>query len=120
MNKSKIQQLLEERQLLGGNPIPAEKKVEVKSEIVNPIQKMAQKSPLIKEKRYWDVKLDTMIPALLTYRVLAEDAAQAASLIKGMSPIGIKHRIVGKKDLKISVYQAGTTMLEWVKNMAGW
>lgn len=113
-----MQQLFEE--MLDGNAMPVEKKTETKPEVVKPIRKAAQKSPSIKQQQYYDVKTDSLIHAVLTYRVLAESPEQAASLIKGMSPIGVKHRIAGKKDLKISVYQAGTTMLEWTKNLVGW
>lgn len=77
------------------------------------------KNSTIVEKHYYDVKVECMLPATVTYRVLAEDAAQAASLIKGMSPVGVKHRLIGKKDLKLSVYKAGSSMLEWAKNLMG-
>ena len=56
------------------------------------------KSPPIKDKRYYDVKVECMLPATLTFRVLAEDPMQAAELIKGMSPVGVKHRLIGRKD----------------------
>ena len=74
-------------------------------------------SPPIKQKLYYDVKVECMLPATLIYRVLAEDAEQAAELIKGMSPIGVKHRLIGKKDIKLTVYEAGSSMIKWVKNL---
>lgn len=77
------------------------------------------KSPPIKAKQYYDVKVECMIPATLTFRILAEDAQQAAELIKGSSPRLVQHRLVGRKDIKISVYEAGTTMLKWFKNLVG-
>ena len=80
--------------------------------------KLAQ-SPPIKPKLYYDVKVECMLPATLTFRVLAEDAQQAADLIRGQNPISVKHRLVGRKDLKLSVYDAGTTMLRWMKNLFG-
>ncbi len=76
-----------------------------------------EKSPPIKPKFYYDVKVECMLPATVTYRVLAEDAQQAAEMIKGMSPVGVKHRLVGKKDIKLSVYDAGSSMLRWMKNL---
>lgn len=78
-----------------------------------------EKSPPIKPKLYYDVKVECMIPATLTYRVLAETPEQAAEMIRGMSPIGVRHRLVGKKDIKLSVYDAGSTMLRWMKNLLG-
>lgn len=77
------------------------------------------KAPPPKDKFYYDVKVECMLPATVTYRVLAEDAVQAAELIKGMSPVGVKHRLLGKKDIKLSVYKAGSSMLEWMKNLVG-
>jgi hypothetical protein len=74
-------------------------------------------SPLIKPKHYYDVKIECMLPATLTYRVLAEDPQEAALLVKGLSPTGVKHRLHGRKELKLSVYDAGSSMLRWMKNL---
>jgi hypothetical protein len=91
----------------------------------NPVVKQAKKplahtkSPPIKEKHYYDVKVECMIPATLTFRVLAETPEEAAELIKGASPRSVQHRLVGRKDSKLSVYDAGTTMLRWMKHLLG-
>jgi hypothetical protein len=85
-------------------------------------QKVKLKVPKVpppKEKHYYDVKVECMLPATVIYRVLAEDPVQAAELIKGMSPVGVKHRLLGKKDIKLSVYKAGSSILEWMKNLVG-
>jgi hypothetical protein len=88
-----------------------------------PIAKQAQQklpqSPPIKPKLYYDVKVECMLPATLTFRVLAEDPQQAADLIRGASPTGVKHRLSGRKDIKLSVYDAGSSMLRWMKNLLG-
>jgi hypothetical protein len=76
-------------------------------------------APPIKPKLYYDVKVECLLPAVLTYRVLAEDPQQAADLIRGMSPIGVKHRLIGRKEIKLSVYEAGSSMLKWMKNLIG-
>ena len=76
-------------------------------------------APPAKAKLYYDVKVECMLPATLTYRVLADDPRQAAELIRGMSPIGVKHRLVGKKDIKLTVYDAGCSMIRWMKNLLG-
>jgi hypothetical protein len=73
----------------------------------------------VKPKFYYDVRIECMLPATLTYRVLAEDPQQASELIKGLSPTGIKHKLVGKRDIKLSVYDAGSSMLRWAKNLLG-
>lgn len=74
-------------------------------------------SPLIVDKHYYDVKVEAMIPATLTYRILAETPEQAAELIRGTSPIGVKHRLVGKKDIKLAVYEAGCSMIKFLRNL---
>lgn len=81
-------------------------------------QKLPQ-SPPIKPKFYYDVKIESMIPATLTFRVLAEDAQTAADMAKGMNPTGVNYRLVGRRDKKLSVYDAGSTMLRWMKNLLG-
>ncbi len=83
------------------------------------IKAQAEKSPPIKPKFYYDVKVECMLPATVTYRVLAETPEQAAELIRGASPVNVKHRLIGKKDIKLSVYDAGSTMLRWMKNILG-
>lgn len=70
-------------------------------------------------KKYFDVKVEVMLPATLHYKVLAEDPEQAITLIKNQSPVGVKHKLAGKKELKIMVYDAGSTMLKFIKNLAG-
>jgi len=68
-------------------------------------------------KKYFDVKVECMLPATLTYRVLAEDAMQASELIKNMQPTGVRHKIIGKKDIKLTVYDSGSSIIRWVKNL---
>ena len=75
------------------------------------------KSPPIKDKQYYDVKVETMLPATITFRILAESPEQAADLIKGRSPIEVKHRLFGRKDLSLKVFKAGTNWLEWAKKL---
>ena len=68
-------------------------------------------------KKYYDVKVEVMLPATLTYRVLAEDADEAARLIKTTVPTGIKHRLIGRRELKLMVYDAGSTILRLLRNL---
>ena len=72
-----------------------------------------------KNKKYFDVKVECLLPATLTYRILAEDEHQAMTLIKNASPNGIKHRLAGKKELKITVYDAGSSIIRLIKNLLG-
>jgi hypothetical protein len=86
-----------------------------------PIKKEAKKAaaPKIKPKLYFDVKIECMLPAVLTYRVLAEDATQAAELIKGKSPNSVSHKLVGKKDIVLKVYDSGSSMMRFMKKLLG-
>lgn len=75
------------------------------------------KTPQIPEKRFYDVRVETMLPAVLTYRVLAENAEQAASLIANQSPIGVKHKLIGKRDIVLKVYESGSLMIKFMKKL---
>lgn len=68
-------------------------------------------------KKYYDVKVDAMIPAILTYRVLAETPEQAAELYKYQQPIAVKHKLAGRKENKLSVYEAYSSMIQYVRNL---
>lgn len=72
--------------------------------------------PKPKEKRYYDIKIEAMVPTTLTFRVLAEDAQQAVEMIRGKSPTGIKHRINEKRDIKLTVLEAGSNMIKLILN----
>jgi hypothetical protein len=76
----------------------------------------AQKIP---QKSYYDVKVECMLPATLTWRVLADDPHQAIALTRGVVPQTVKHRLIGRKELKVMVYDAGSTFLKLIKNMIG-
>jgi hypothetical protein len=86
--------------------------------VIKQLKNQEKHSPIV-SKQYYDVKIECMLPATITYRVLAEDPQQAAELIKGMSPIGVKHRLIGRKELKLTVYDAGSTMIRWMRNLIG-
>jgi hypothetical protein len=68
-----------------------------------------------KKLSYFDVKIEAMLPAILTFRILAEDAHQAAELVKGKSPNHIQHKLAGVKNLILRVYNAGSCMLQYTK-----
>jgi hypothetical protein len=89
-----------------------ELKVPIK-EPSKPIKKEAKKTPAL---HYYDVKIECMLPATLTYRVLAEDAVQAAEMIKGKSPNSVAHKLIGRKELVLKVYDAGSSMIRLVLN----
>src|SRR5271166_2445015 len=88
------------------------------STVSQPLKKEAKKElPAIPPKYYYDIRVETMLPATLTFRALAETPEQAAAMIKNMSPVAIKHKLAGKKDIKLTVYAAGSSMLLWARNL---
>jgi hypothetical protein len=72
-----------------------------------------------KDKSYYDVKVECLLPATLTYRVLAENANDAALMIKNLQPNTVKHKLIGRKELKITVYDAGSSMIRFMRNIFG-
>lgn len=84
-----------------------------------PIKKEAQKQPAPKPKYYYDVKVECMLPAVLTYKVLAEDPQQAAELIRGKQPNHVQHKLIGRKELVMRIYDAGSSMMRFMKKLVG-
>lgn len=84
-----------------------------------PIKKEAQKIPPPKPKYYYDVKVECMLPAVITYKVLAEDPQQAADLIRGKQPNQVQHKLVGRKELVLRVYDASSSMMRFMKKLMG-
>jgi len=75
------------------------------------------KKPII--KYYYDVRVECMLPATLTYRILAENPQQAAELIKGKQPTSVQHKLIGRKELKLIVFDAGSVMIRFIKKLLG-
>jgi hypothetical protein len=71
------------------------------------------------EKKYYDVKIECLLPATLTWRILAETPEQATELVKNQQPNGVKYRLIGRKETKLSVYEAGSSMIRFMKNLIG-
>lgn len=82
-----------------------------------PIKKVAIPQP--KPKYYYDVKVECMLPATITYKVLAEDPQQAAEMIKGKQPNQVQHKLIGRRELMLKVYDAGSSMMRFMKKLMG-
>lgn len=89
---------------------------QAKAEREKEIKKLAA---LPRPKYYYDVKVECMLPATLTYRILAEDPQQAAELIRGRSPNSVQHKLIGRKELVLKVYDASSTMMRLMKKLFG-
>jgi len=70
-----------------------------------------------KKKKWFDIKIEAMIPATLTYRIFAEDEHEAMKLIKNKQPDNVKYRLLGRKELKIMVFDSGSNLMRFVKNL---
>ena len=70
-----------------------------------------------KERSMCEVRVDCMVPATVTYRVLAEDPEHALILIKNRAPDKIAYKVARRKQLKLYVYEAGTCILKFIKNL---
>lgn len=78
----------------------------------------AEKKKVIvpKVKTYYDVKVECMLPATLTYKVLADDEQQALELIKNKAPNNVKPNLLMKNIIKATVYLSGSSVVKFVKN----
>lgn len=76
----------------------------VKKEIAKPVQE------------YYDIKVEAKLPATLSYRVLANSPEDAIEKCKKLTPNDVKYKLVNKKELKIVVYLAGSTIIKLIKN----
>ena len=107
-------ELLEQEELI--KKAEANKKAEAIKKIAEDKKKKVSEHP---QKFYYDIKVECMLPATLTYRVLAESPEKAIDLIRGQSPTSVKHKLIGRKEIKLMVYKAGCSMIMLVKNLLG-
>jgi len=73
----------------------------------------------VKKLSYYDVKVECMIPATLIYKVLAEDAHQALELTRGKTPNQVSHKIIGRKELVVKVFDSGSNIIRFMKKLLG-
>jgi hypothetical protein len=72
----------------------------------------AKKQPPPKQKTYFDVKIEALVPCLLTYRILADDEKSAIEQAIKIPPNHIKPNGRPRNFIKATVYAAGSL---WVK-----
>lgn len=73
----------------------------------------------IPEKKYYTIKIDTLLPAELIFKVYAEDEYEAVELVKKMTPTNVKYRLNARKDIKMTIFDFGTSIIRLVKNLVG-
>ncbi len=71
-----------------------------------------------KEKRYYDVKVNCTIPAIMVFRVLAESPEEALELVDKHKeqPKSIKYEPIKRRNIKAKVCDSGTVVIKHVKN----
>lgn len=70
------------------------------------------------EKQWYSVKLEVMVPAEITYRILATDESEAIQLSLKQSPSEPpRFRLPQMKRLSAKVYKAGTSLLKLSKKL---
>jgi len=70
----------------------------------------------IKDKKYFDVKVQCNIPALITFRVFAENEEQALEMINRQTPTNIRYEVLKRVNIKATVYEAGMAIIKLIKN----
>lgn len=99
------------QKLLDPAAYEAEQKLKVEAAKRRAAEEELKKQAAPKPKTYYDVKVECMVPTVLTYKILAEDAHQAAELIKGKSPNSVQHKLVGRKEKELKVYDSGSNLM---------
>lgn len=69
-----------------------------------------------KEVKYYDIKLECLVPCTVSYRILAEDENDALSQIDKKTPTAIKPNISKKRNIKATVYDAGSSIMRFMKS----
>jgi len=68
--------------------------------------------------KYFDVRIEGLVPATFHYKVLSESAEEAFKKIdsKKEKPNHIEYKINHFKKIKCKVYELGSSMIKFIKN----
>lgn len=67
------------------------------------------------EKKYFDVVIEAQVPCIIKYRVYSESAEQAIIDTKKATPKSVKHLLHLKRDTISTVYESGSTIIQFIK-----
>ena len=70
-----------------------------------------------KKLEHYDVVIETYIKAKIKYRLYAESPEKAVQLAHKRNPDHIQYEFHNRKDIKITVYDAGMLIIRWIKNI---
>lgn len=71
------------------------------------------------EKKYYDIKINCNVPAVIHYTILAESPEKALSEIKKSRPKNIKYEFEKRIESKVVVYDYMTNLIRFVKKIMG-
>jgi hypothetical protein len=71
---------------------------------------------MIKQKTYFDVKVEALCPCIITYRIYAEDEHDALDQIDKKAPTSIRPNIYKKRNIKAVVYNSGSSLIKLIRN----
>ncbi len=75
---------------------------------------MTAKTAAPKQKKYFDVRIEALVPCQITYRVYAFDEDEALRETKKRPPTKVQPNINQKRDLKATIYDAGSLIIKKV------
>lgn len=78
-------------------------------------KKDKDKKPVV--LKYYDVKVEAMVPASMVFRILAASPEEALKMVKGKSPNSISYIIAKRKELKIFIYESGSSIIKFMKRV---
>jgi hypothetical protein len=69
-----------------------------------------------KVKKHFDVRLECLVPCIVQYRIYADDEQDALQQMDKKTPSSIKPNIFRKKNIKATIYDAGSSLIRHIKN----
>jgi len=75
-----------------------------------------KEQPKQPEKKFYDIKVEALVPGILTYRVFAETEEDALKQCEKKTPNGFKPSLSLRRMIKATVYLAGSSVVKLVKN----
>ena len=79
-------------------------------------EKKKKPLPPTKEKKWFDIRLECMVPCTVQYRIFADDEQDALQQMDKKTPSSIKPNIFRKKNIKATIYDAGSSLIKYMKS----
>lgn len=67
--------------------------------------------------KYYDVRVESTVPAIVHYRILAKSPEHAESLVRYKNPNHIEYKFNKRKNLFMRIYDAGTLLMHIAKSL---